>query len=320
MTFDRKASYLAMSAALLSGVLIPAAAHAGEVKGTVTDYDETRALQSAEVVIEQLGRTTRSERDGRFYFHDVPAGEYDLTVRYVGAVEQKLRVTVSEEGTVNLAVKMGVAGEDDENTILVIGQYANQASSLSRQRESDGVSSVLTRDAIGQFPDQNVAKSVRRLPGVNVLNDQGEGRFVSIRGLDPELNSSSLNGVRLPSPESDIRAVALDVVSSDIIESIEIKKSLTPDMDADTIGGSIELKTTSAFDRKKDFLSARLEGSYNKLSDQFSPKAGFDFSHKISDNAGVSGGFSWYDRDFSSDNVEADDWDEKDGIIFAEEI
>ena len=69
----------------------------------------------------------------------------------------------------------------------VIGQSANQASALSRKRASDTVSDVLTRDAIGQFPDQNVAESLRRLPGINILNDQGEGRFVSVRGLDSEL-------------------------------------------------------------------------------------------------------------------------------------
>ncbi|WP_163595031.1 TonB-dependent receptor plug domain-containing protein, partial [Klebsiella pneumoniae] len=78
--------------------------------------------------------------------------------------------------------------------ILVVGQRANLLGALSRQRAADGVESVLTRDAVGQFPDQNVAESLRRLPGINILNDQGEGRFVSVRGLDPELNGTSVNG------------------------------------------------------------------------------------------------------------------------------
>src|SRR5690606_11901920 len=134
----------------------------------------------------------------------------------------------------------------------VVGQSASLASSLSRKRAADGVEDVLTRDAVGQFPDQNVAESLRRVPGINILNDQGEGRFVSVRGLDPELNAASINGTRLPAPESDVRSVALDVVAAELIESIEIKKSLTPDMDADTIGASIEINTVSAFDRKKD--------------------------------------------------------------------
>jgi TonB-dependent receptor len=179
---------------------------------------------------------------------------------------------------------------------------------------------VLTRDAIGQFPDQNVAESLRRLPGVNVLNDQGEGRFVSVRGLDPELNATSLNGVRVPAPESDVRSVALDVISSDIIESIEVKKSLTPDMDADTIGASIDIETTSAFARRRDLLTARVEGSYNNYAGEMTPKGSIDFATRLNDDFGVSGGVSYYQRKFETDNVEADGWGDDDGLIFPEEV
>ena len=160
-----------------------------------------------------------------------------------------------------------------------------------------------------------MAESLRRLPGVNVLNDQGEGRFVSVRGLDPELISTSLNGVRLPSPESDVRSVALDVISSDIIESIEVKKSLTPDMDADTIGASVEIETTSAFDRRKNLLSVKLEGSYNDYSGDLTPKGSVDFAYRLGDNVGVSGGLSYYKRKFETDNIEADDWIDEGGIV-----
>ena len=102
--------------------------------------------------------------------------------------------------------------------------------------------SVISADALGQFPDQNVAESARRVAGISVANDQGEGRFVVIRGLDPSLNSTSVNGVRMTAPESDTRAVALDVIDSDILDSIEIVKSLTPDLDGDGIITKDELK------------------------------------------------------------------------------
>lgn len=105
-------------------------------------------------------------------------------------------VVVPATGDVDADIRIG---SNVDASIIVVGQVANQASTLSRQRAADGVESVLTRDAIGQFPDQNVAESIRRLPGVNILNDQGEGRFVSVRGLDPELNAASINGTRVPS-------------------------------------------------------------------------------------------------------------------------
>ncbi|WP_417609994.1 TonB-dependent receptor [Parasphingorhabdus sp.] len=317
MSRQSKSVTTAFKLALMLGCALPSTAWAGTIAGVVVDPSETRGLQSAQVRIVELDRVATTERDGSYRFPDVPAGTYTLETRYVGADPIQTKVNVTETGVsrADIVLEGGPGAE-----IVVIGQSANQASALSRQREADGVSSVLTRDAIGQFPDQNVAESIRRLPGVNVLNDQGEGRFVSVRGLDPELNSSSLNGVRLPSPESDVRSVALDVISSDLIESIEIKKSLTPDMDADTIGASVEINTTSAFDRKKGLFAVKLEGSYNEYADSVTPKGSVDFSTRIGDNVGISGGISYYKREFESDNIEADDWNEDAGIVYAEEV
>lgn len=301
-----------LAVALLTGTALATPALAGEVSGSVADTSGTIALNSAQLRIIELNRVTVAGRDGSYRFTEVPEGSYTLEVRYVGADTVRQTIEVPASGTIIVNIALGGA---NARQILVVGQRANLASALSRKREADGVSDVLTRDAVGQFPDQNVAESLRRLPGVNVLNDQGEGRFVSVRGLDPELNSSSLNGVRLPAPESDVRSVALDVISSDLIESIEVKKSLTPDMDADTIGASIEIKTTSAFDRKKDYYSAKLEGSYNDYSEDVTPKGSVDFAARLGDNVGVSGGVSYYQRKFESDNVEADDWsDEGTGV------
>lgn len=295
---------------------LAAPAIAGEVRGIVADATDTDSLQAAEVTIEELGRRTTTSRDGTYVFADVPAGSYTVTARYVGAEPVTFTVAVPAEGR---AVQNFALGQTGSN-ILVIGQGASQASALSRKRGADGVSDVLTRDSIGQFPDQNVAESLRRLPGLNVLNDQGEGRFVAVRGLDPNLNATSINGVRVPAPESDIRAVALDVVSSEIIESIEVKKSLTPDMDADTIGASIEINTTSAFDRQSDLYVVKLGGSYNEYSEQLTPDLSADFAARLTDNFGVTGGISFYNREFETDNIEADDWELDDGLIYAEEI
>jgi TonB-dependent receptor len=303
--------------AIIIALATPAAALAGTITGTVSDGTGTRALQSTQLSIVELGRVAEAGRDGAYRFPDVPAGAYTIEARYVGADPVRVSVTVPATGDVDADIRIG--SEIDAN-IIVVGQIANQASSLSRQRAADGVESVLTRDAVGQFPDQNVAESLRRLPGVNILNDQGEGRFVSVRGLDPELNAASVNGVRLPAPESDVRSVALDVISSDLIESIEVKKSLTPDMDADTIGASIEINTTSAFDRKKDLLSFKAEGSYNDLTEKVTPKGSFDFSTKLGDNVGVAGGISYYQRKFATNNQEMDGWSEDDGQVYADTV
>ncbi|HSG34751.1 MAG TPA: TonB-dependent receptor plug domain-containing protein, partial [Sphingomonadaceae bacterium] len=264
------------SAALAVAANISTPALAGEVAGFVFDATDTVALQSAQVRVVELDRVATTGRDGGYLLAGLPAGTYTIEARYIGAQTVRRTVEVPATGTVTLNIALGEAGE-----ILVVGQAATQASSLSLKRESDTVGDAITRDAIGQFPDQNVAESLRRLPGVNVLNDQGEGRFVSVRGLDPELNATSINGVRLPAPESDVRSVALDVISSDIIESIEVKKSLTPDMDADTIGASIEINTTSAFSLRRDQVTAEIEGSYNDYSGEVTPKGSVDFAARL---------------------------------------
>ena len=307
----------ASRAAIIIALGAPVAAFAGTITGTVSDGTGTRALQSTQLRIVENGRVAEAGRDGSYRFPDVAPGTYTIEARYVGADPVRTTVTVPTSGDVDADIRIG---SNVDSSIIVVGQVANQASTLSRQRAADGVESVLTRDAIGQFPDQNVAESIRRLPGVNILNDQGEGRFVSVRGLDPELNAASVNGTRIPAPESDVRSVALDVIPSELIESIEIKKSLTPDMDGDTIGASIEINTTSAFDRKKDLYSVKLEGSYNDYADALTPKGSFDFSTRITDRFGIAGGASYYKRKFESDNVEAADWDEQDGNAFAREI
>ena len=314
--FTNTKTLLFTTTAALS-IALPSSAVAGEIQGTVIDSSDTVAIDSAEVTLVELGRVAVSQRDGSFAFGDVPAGTYTLKVRYVGAEPQTVTVDVPETGAVAVTLTLEGFGE---NHVLVVGQLANQSSALSRKREADGVSDVVTRDAIGNFPDQNAAESLRRVPGVNVLNDQGEGRFVSVRGLDPELVSTSLNGVRVPSPESDVRSVALDVISSDIIESIEVKKSLTPDMDADTIGASVEIKTTSAFDRRSDLLTAKVEGSYNEYSGQVTPKGSVDFATRLGENVGLSGGVSYYRREFETDNIEADDWEDAGQGPFATEV
>ncbi|WP_439533200.1 TonB-dependent receptor [Polymorphobacter sp.] len=307
-----------MIAVLMATAAVPALANV--VTGTVVDNSGVRPLTGAEVRISGVNRVTQVDGDGHFRFTGLPAGNYSVTVSFAGAQAQSQDVAVVDGGTRELAFALAPEGSD-ESMILVMGQQATLLSSISRQRASDTVTTVLTRDSIGQFPDQNVAESLRRAPGINVLNDQGEGRFVSVRGLSPGLNSSSINGNRVLSTGGDNRDVALDVVPNELIESIEIKKSLTPDMDGDTIGGSIDIQTTTAFDRKKGFVGLVAEGGYNQLAEEWSPKFSGNFSQPITENFGIAGGASWNRRRFATDNVEADGWTTSDaGIDYAEDL
>ncbi|NMY40743.1 TonB-dependent receptor [Pseudomonas sp. WS 5013] len=208
--------------------------------------------------------------------------------------------------------------------VEVIGQAASIDQALKEQRRSDSVQSTVHADGVAQLPDQNVAEATQRLPGVSVERDQGEGRFVSVRGLGPDLNSVSVNGTLIPSPEADRRAVALDVLPSELVQSLSVVKTLTPDMDANSLGGTIEVESLSAFDHKGLFYTGSAEGSYDDNTEQTSPKFSGAISNRFSlgdgtDNFGVAAALSWQQRDFGSDNVETGgDWDFEDGARLAQ--
>ncbi|MGE7961777.1 TonB-dependent receptor [Pseudomonas sp. NPDC089918] len=218
------------------------------------------------------------------------------------------------------------AAETVANTehVEVVGQAASIDQALKEQRSSDSIKSVVHADGVAQLPDENVAEAVQRLPGVSVERDQGEGRFVSVRGLGPDLNSVTINGTLVPSPESERRAVALDVLPSELVQSLSVIKTLTPDMDANSLGGTVDVKSLSAFDHKGLFYTGSSEASYDKNTHQTSPKFSGAVSDRFSlgdgiDNFGVAAALSWQKRDFGSDNVETGGaWDFEQGAKLQE--
>ncbi|MDE0368003.1 MAG: TonB-dependent receptor [Gammaproteobacteria bacterium] len=310
---------------LACGLLGAPAAFADSVSGAVTDTGNTVSFRGAVVSIEGRDGSEITDERGRFRLSNVPAGTHTLVISYVGTASTRIEITVPPEGLELGDVAIGEAdlsGLVEE--VIVYGQAAAFASALNQERAAINTVSVLDTDAMGQFPDQNVAEALRRLSGVTVETDQGEGRYVVIRGMDPDLNSTSINGVRATAAEPR-RALQLDVIPSDVLDGIEVNKSLTPDMDGDAIGGSINVRTLSAFSRKGPYAKARVEQSHNEIRDAWSPKASFAgsniFELEGGRRLGVAGAVSWHDRKLQADNAESDDWDvADDGNDFLEEF
>lgn len=195
-------------------------------------------------------------------------------------------------------------------TIVVTGQAANASSDIERQRRSNKMVAVQTSDAIGELPDANVTEALQRMPGVFITRDQGEGRFVGVRGIDPNLNASTINGMSLPAPETDSRAVAMDVIPSDLLASLEVSKTLTPDMSADSIGGAIEIKSINALDHEGRNFKIGVENSYSELQGENSPKISGKFTNVFELSGGrelgVAIAASQQERKFGSENIESD--------------
>ena len=315
---------LLMRTGLMSAVIGVAspAALAAVVEGKVTAGGA--GVEGAVVEVVETGQSVSTDEAGAYRFGALPAGEYTLSVSYIGTEDKSSSIIATDETATTLNFAL-----DDElrvlDSIIVTGQRGSMFAGINQQRAADNLISVISSDALGQFPDQNVAESVRRIAGISVANDQGEGRFVVIRGIDPALNATSVNGVRVPAPESGTRAVALDVIDSDILDSVEVIKSLTPDLDGDGIGGSINIKTLSAFDKDGLYVKAKADAIYSESSEETNPKVSLTASNTFMDGKlGVAGSVSYQEREFTTSNVESDgltkDFLDDTGLYIPEEL
>ena len=206
--------------------------------------------------------------------------------------------------TASLLAAAGVHAAEPAS-VIVTGQRASLARAIAVQEQADHIVSVVSSDDIGHLPDKNAAEALARVPGVSVQRDQGEGRYVVVRGLDADYNSVTINGALVPSPEATRRAVALDVLPAGLVRSLEVSKSLTPDQDANSLGGSVEVKTLSAFDLPGKLFSAGTAVSRDGNTGQNSPSANLLWAQRFMDGKlGVAAGVSGEKRKFGSDNVE----------------
>ncbi len=208
---------------------------------------------------------------------------------------------VAPDGSV---VATAAAAAVDLERIEVRPQLEAQTRAVELKRDASAIQDAIASDAMGDYPDMNVAESLQRLPGVSVTRDQGEGRFVVVRGLDAALNSVSIDGIAVGTPEDSSRAAPLDVIPTDSTERLRVIKSATPDMPGDAIGGSVVVESASAFDRDGRSLKGKIEASHQQLSGETSPKAAFNYSEVFNDTFGVALGVNYQKRTFESDNTE----------------
>ncbi|ATC96730.1 TonB-dependent receptor [Pseudoalteromonas tunicata] len=293
----------------IASLLMTPTLSANTLVGTISDQQQKARFEGAKLELLELRKSTISGRDGAYRFNQLPAGTYTLKVSYLGAAPFTTQITISD----NQVTQQPITLQNKSNTmddILVLGQRAGQMGALNRQKNAANIKAIVSSDSIGQLPDKNAAEALQRLPGMFIARDQGEGRFVGIRGIDPNLNNVSINGVNVPSPEAGVRSVAMDVLPSELIQSLEVSKTVTADMDASAVGGSIEVKSLSAFDRQAQSYSLTVQGSHNQQVDKTSPKLSASFSdiYELNNHytLGLATAVSWFKRDFGSLNMETD--------------
>ena len=271
--------------------------------------DEANIALPGAVVTLDGSRSTTTDLNGRFSFTGVSADKHVVKLVYASYVSVEAAVNTSNGN--QFVVLKTKPGTTELGEIQVVGSLLQgQAKALNRQKSNINSSNVVSSDQVGRFPDDNIGDAAKRIPGITMQNDQGEARNIIIRGLAPQLNSVTINGERIPSAEGDNRNVQMDLIAADMIQTIEVSKALTPDMDADAIGGSVNLVTRAAPAGQRIVVTGG--ALYNSLSQKVTPNGSFTYGNRFAkDKIGIVASASSKDHVFGSDNAEFE-WDFED--------
>src|SRR5262249_46250928 len=182
----------------------------------------------------------------RYLLLGVPAGKVTVTVSYLGLAPTMQEVTVETGSTANQDFVLAPPEVSSSLTVVAEPDLVGQARALNDQKNSINLVNLVASDQIGRFPAPNAAEATQRIPGIVVQRDQGEGRYVLIRGTEPRLSATPINGERIGTTENTSRQIPLDTIPAGLMGAIEVTKVLTPDIEADSIGGRVNLITKRA--------------------------------------------------------------------------
>lgn len=285
---------------LLKGLTIQAQTY--QITGKVLDSDQKEPLPGASVFLPELNKGTITDFNGNFQL-ECKATDVSLKISFIGYLPQSIPLNLLIDKSKNLTVLL------EQNTtkleeVYVGGEASGQMKAMIDQQKAENIQNIVSAEQIGKFPDMNAAEAMQRITGITVQRDQGEGKYIQLRGTPPEMTNFNINGEQIPSPEGAVRYVGMDIISADQIETIEVTKVLTPDMDGDGIAGSVNIVTQKA---KKEIpeIKASLASGYNKL--RGTPNYNLQLSYGArKNNLGVQINASYYQNKQGSDNIEAE--------------
>jgi TonB-dependent receptor len=249
----RRLATMAILASWFLCVSASAQTDKGSISGRVTD-SQGAVLQGAEIVVEPAGARAVSDEQGQFFINSIVPGHYTINVSYVGFAALVKEIDVAAGQPLSVDAKMQLSSVSTE-VLVTAERAAGEAEAINRERSADNIVQVLPADVIRSLPNANMADALGRLPSVTLERDEGEGKYVQVRGTEPRLTNTTIDGINVPSPESGVRQIKFDAIPADLVESVEINKTLQANMDGDGIGGSINLVTKTATERPTVALS-----------------------------------------------------------------
>ena len=276
------------------------------IKGKILDASTGEEIIGAAVVLkDRPDKWAVSGLDGSFTMQMDSAEESVILCSIIGYKEAELRCTPSYESIV-ISLQPDAIMLDGA-TVSAENNGKTEASARAIERSSLNVVNVMSAKAIELSPDLTVANAIQRMSGVTVeRNSSGEGQYAILRGMDKRYNYTLVNGVKIPSPDNKNRFVPLDIFPSEMLDRLEVTKSLTADMEGDGIGGAVNLVMKDAPERME--VNANLATGYNALYfkrdfESFNHRAGHKISpfEKIGNNPNID--YSVSEEDFTFDNL-----------------
>ncbi|MCL5267437.1 MAG: TonB-dependent receptor [Bacteroidetes bacterium] len=277
-------SVLCMVVLLISFMGSTARAASSSIKGSVKDAQTGEALPGATVMLKGTSIGTSTDLNGNYVVRNVPPGSYTIRVIYVGYEQQEKRIEIKDGVSLTLDFKLravGVRGRE----VVVTSQASGQNAAINEQLSSNKIMNVVSAAKIQELPDANAAESVGRLPGVFVLRSGGEGYKVVIRGLAPQYNEITINGIQMGSSDPNNRSTDLSMISSNMLAGIQVSKTVTPDMDANVIGGVVnfDLRQAQVKEPGVPQYSLLVQGGYNNLSDAYNKYNNYKYVGSVED-------------------------------------
>ena len=236
----------------------------GTISGKVVDAETGEGLSFANVIIEGTSIGVTTDLEGKYKLKVEP-GNYNIVASYIGYVESVKPAMVNNNEITELNFKLFYGNLLKE--ITVSAQASGQISAINEQLASNKIVNIVSAEKMEELPDANVAESIGRLPGISLQRSSGEANKIVVRGLSPKYSNVTIGGVKMASTNDFDRSADLSLITGEMLAGVEVSKSLRADMDADAIGGTINLKIKEASDGLHYNGSA--EGGYNQLGSSF---------------------------------------------------
>lgn len=300
--------FIAVSPVFADGVPAPPVidtSNGGTIKGVIID-DMKELLIGASVLIDGSAAGAVTDMNGCFHLQNVKKGNYALKITYVGFQPQTIHVTVQPGQVCSVdTLHLSPSAVELQEAVVYGTIVRGELKAMNMKKASIRIVDVIASDGIGKLPDRNAGEAVQRIPGVSVERDQGEGRFVSVRGLPSQWSASTLNGDRIPTAEEETtsRSTAFDFFPSELIEMVEVSKAITPDMEGDAMGGNVNFTTRTSPDKR--LLNITLGSGYNNKAKKPMLNGNIVFGDRSADGKfGFIVNASYWNRGWATDNYE----------------